>query len=598
MTAPLSTASPMSNIDFAALIEPVARKLLGDPNRLQSSKTEWRFGSRGSLSIEIAGPRRGQWFDHEAGVGGGVLDLISRETGHKNGEALAWLRSEIGADFNAPAPPRPTRTRPQGRKDSDRNRQHAAAAELAGRVVTMARSAGADHPYLARKRVSPVQTLYELGADELVRIIGYQPKASGEPLQGRVLIVPVHVGDAVTTVEMIDEAGRKSALAGGRKGSGSWLAQPLPTGNGAGQTIAIGEGVATVLSVAAATGWPVAAALSCGNLKSVAEAMRRRFPAARLVVLADLGNGEGKAHEATVAAGAICTAPTFDDGATLPTGKAPTDWNDLAVLAGPGAVGRQLETLLPADQPEPQPDYGPEPPFDHVEPIPLEFTDDSLALEFSRRHGENWRFVAPWGKWFRWAGTHWEAESTLEVFDLARAVCRDASNRAENPRVAAKVASAATVAAVERLARADRRHAGTVEQWDADLWLLNTPAGVVDLHTGKMRRHRPDQHLTKITAVAPGGNCPNWIAFLDRVTAGDEYLQAFLQRVAGYSLTGSTRDHALFFPMGPGATARASASTPWSASWATTPPCLQWRFSAPAPETATRQTLPCCAVPV
>ena len=54
-----------------------------------------------------------------------------------------------------------------------------------------------------------------------------------------------------------------------------------------------------------------------------------------------------------------------------------------------------------------------------------------------------------------------------------------------------RIASAKTVAAVERLAKADRRHAATVDQWDADPWLLNTPDGVVDLQTGKMRGTAP-----------------------------------------------------------------------------------------------------------
>lgn len=58
--------------------------------------------------------------------------------------------------------------------------------------------------------------------------------------------------------------------------------------------------------------------------------------------------------------------------------------------------------------------------------------------------------------------------------------------------------------------------------------------------------------MTKITAVAPGGDCPTWLRFLDTATAGDAELIGFLQRMAGYALTGSTRDHALFFVYGTG----------------------------------------------
>jgi putative DNA primase/helicase len=50
-------------------------------------------------------------------------------------------------------------------------------------------------------------------------------------------------------------------------------------------------------------------------------------------------------------------------------------------------------------------------------------------------------------------------------------------------------------------------------------------------------------------------NCDiqNWVAFLDRIAGGNVELVDFLQRVAGYSLTGVTREHALFFLYGTGA---------------------------------------------
>lgn len=44
-----------------------------------------------------------------------------------------------------------------------------------------------------------------------------------------------------------------------------------------------------------------------------------------------------------------------------------------------------------------------------------------------------------------------------------------------------------------------------------------------------------------------------WLSFLNKITAGDKELQSFLQRVAGYSLTGVTIEHALFFAYGTGA---------------------------------------------
>lgn len=78
--------------DFPDLMAAVAGRLLGEPNRAMSSKNELRFGTNGSLSVKIGGPHKGTWTDHEAGEGGGVLDLIARRQGGGREGALAWLK--------------------------------------------------------------------------------------------------------------------------------------------------------------------------------------------------------------------------------------------------------------------------------------------------------------------------------------------------------------------------------------------------------------------------------------------------------------------------------------------------------------------------
>jgi putative DNA primase/helicase len=109
------------------------------------------------------------------------------------------------------------------------------------------------------------------------------------------------------------------------------------------------------------------------------------------------------------------------------------------------------------------------------------------------------------------------------------------------------------VSSVHTLARTDRRLAATIEQWDTDPMLLNTPDGVVDLRTGDLRPHRPHDYMTMIAKVGPRGDCPKWLAFLHRITGGDLALIAYLQRVAGYCLTGNTGEQAMFFAYGVGA---------------------------------------------
>src|SRR5579864_1921738 len=79
-------------IDFASFIEATARKICGKTNPTLSTKAELRFGARGSLSVVIAGSKQGTWFDHELGIGGGVLDLLRHKLGLVKADAIGWLR--------------------------------------------------------------------------------------------------------------------------------------------------------------------------------------------------------------------------------------------------------------------------------------------------------------------------------------------------------------------------------------------------------------------------------------------------------------------------------------------------------------------------
>ena len=174
-------------------------------------------------------------------------------------------------------------------------RERADTAKKAAAILKAATEAKADHPYLSRKRVSPVATLREIDAGAAAAILGYPPKSGGDLLAGRLLVVPVKQGDGISTLELIDGDKRKAALAGrGSKVGGYWASERLPDGDGAGLTLLIGEGVATGLSASQATGHPAIAALSSGNLPAVAKAMRERYPAAVIVILADLVKATGE----------------------------------------------------------------------------------------------------------------------------------------------------------------------------------------------------------------------------------------------------------------------------------------------------------------
>lgn len=87
---------------FAKYARAVAVQLMGEPNKQLSSKDELRFGSHGSLSVDL---EKGTWFDHSANEGGGVLKLIERETGQGGPQAVDWLRDNGFYVEDRPQPP-------------------------------------------------------------------------------------------------------------------------------------------------------------------------------------------------------------------------------------------------------------------------------------------------------------------------------------------------------------------------------------------------------------------------------------------------------------------------------------------------------------
>ena len=62
-------------IDWPGLIEVVARRLMGEPSRRHSTRTELRWGTNGSFSVDL---EKRVWHDHETKQGGGTKDLIKR----------------------------------------------------------------------------------------------------------------------------------------------------------------------------------------------------------------------------------------------------------------------------------------------------------------------------------------------------------------------------------------------------------------------------------------------------------------------------------------------------------------------------------------
>lgn len=174
--------------------------------------------------------------------------------------------------------------------------------------------------------------------------------------------------------------------------------------------------------------------------------------------------------------------------------------------------------------------------------------EDGIAIAFADRYSDILRHDHHRGDWYEWNRQRWKADHTDSALDKARRLCR--SLNGNNGRLLAK---AATIAAVERLARTDRRLAMAGDEWDPDPMLLGTPAGTVDLRTGEMRAADPRDLITRSTLVAPEPGEPMlWREVLFQATQGDEQLELFVRQIFGYALTADAREQCLFVLCGSG----------------------------------------------
>jgi putative DNA primase/helicase len=211
---------------------------------------------------------------------------------------------------------------------------------------------------------------------------------------------------------------------------------------------------------------------------------------------------------------------------------------------------------------------------------PLPYSDYTNALAFIRDHGADVRYCYRWNAWLVWTGTHWERDTSGEVMRRAKDTIKRLARQVEHlgeseakallSHIKASLSTAKLKALVEN-AQSEPGIPTQPDTWDADPWLLNCANGTLELKTGTLWPHHRSDYLSKCLAIEyqPTATCPTWDNFLWRIMGGSQgdddpdmsvgelenrrqadaratELIAYLQRAAGYTLTGSTEEQCLF----------------------------------------------------
>jgi len=196
-------------------------------------------------------------------------------------------------------------------------------------------------------------------------------------------------------------------------------------------------------------------------------------------------------------------------------------------------------------------------------------TDLGNAEHLVFKHGKEIRYCHANKLWMTWKSIQWVADAGTTMLGCVRSILNDMHNDADNTsdkEVGKQLAAHAShsesnsrINAMIEIACNLPEVVVTIDQFDIDPMLLNCLTGTIDLSTGDLREHRSSDMISKIVPTWWQGiehRYDAWDNFIHDCTDGDEELAAFLQRCAGYSLTGKTSAEVLFFLYGRAATGK------------------------------------------
>ncbi len=192
-------------------------------------------------------------------------------------------------------------------------------------------------------------------------------------------------------------------------------------------------------------------------------------------------------------------------------------------------------------------------------------TDLGNAERLVAAHRQDIRFCHAWGKWLTWDGIRWAVDDTGVILRLAKTTVRgiyqeaaradDEDRRKALAKHARSSEAVGKLAAMATLAQSENGIPIRPDDLDRDPWLLNVSNGTVDLRTGELRKHRREDFITKLAPVVydPAATSPQWVAFLEKITADRSALIDYLQKAIGWALTGIDPDRTMFILHGTGA---------------------------------------------
>jgi putative DNA primase/helicase len=197
-------------------------------------------------------------------------------------------------------------------------------------------------------------------------------------------------------------------------------------------------------------------------------------------------------------------------------------------------------------------------------------TDMGNAERLCDTYGQEIKYCFAAKRWYRYDGRVWVKDEHGIVRQRAMATIRNIYIEAANTEDdgfrkalidhARKSESNSRLKAMVEIAADMDGMTVDPADFDRDKWLLNCKNGVIDLRNGKLLPHDKVFYFSHLCPVSYDAQAERseWHKFLDGVTGGDTELIAYLQKAAGYCLTGDTSEQALFILYGSGSNGKST----------------------------------------
>ncbi len=205
-------------------------------------------------------------------------------------------------------------------------------------------------------------------------------------------------------------------------------------------------------------------------------------------------------------------------------------------------------------------------------PIPMPDSDQDNADLLVANHSNDIRYCTDSQTWFAWKDNRWVIDHEGSIVSnywtaIAKQMPKNIQVQGPNQTSVTKVnthrkysLSYKGAQATINAARRDTSIQVVQESFDSNAYELNTPRGIVDLRTGKLKAPNKNALHTKQTLVTPDfkRKPKRWLKFLDDTFQHDQDVIDYVQQLCGLSLIGEVIEQICPFAHGPGGTGKST----------------------------------------